>query len=158
MEYLDQVPTFYEDFLSGGVSQCIEMDKGMDLRHTLLHHAFMSVSLAYKDVLETEKSEAKRRELRDELGKARRELAAGVEREKWLVIEVHESKALRKVMELGVKESVAPTVGELIESFQKMRATAEAQDKNTTTESADPATIASDQVAPGGGSPLAGQV
>ncbi|KAL5865712.1 hypothetical protein ACOSQ3_003226 [Xanthoceras sorbifolium] len=74
------------------------MDKGMDLRHTLLHHALT-------DVLETEKSEAERSELCDELGKVNRELVVGVECEQRLAAEVHESQVLRKVLELKVKES-----------------------------------------------------
>ncbi|KAL5775846.1 hypothetical protein ACOSP7_013403 [Xanthoceras sorbifolium] len=88
LEYLKWALTLYEDFLTSGLSQRIEMDKRIDFRHTLLRHALTSASLAYKDVLETEKSEAERIELRDELKKARRELAAGVEREKWLAVEV----------------------------------------------------------------------
>ncbi|KAL5843784.1 hypothetical protein ACOSQ4_009742 [Xanthoceras sorbifolium] len=40
-EYLDPVPTLYEDFLTSGLSQRIKMDKGMDLRNTLFRHTLM---------------------------------------------------------------------------------------------------------------------
>ncbi|KAL5842928.1 hypothetical protein ACOSQ3_013531 [Xanthoceras sorbifolium] len=64
-----------------------------------------SVSLAYKDVFETEKNEAERRELHDELVKARSELAARAGREKQLAAEVQESQILRKALQLEVKDS-----------------------------------------------------
>ncbi|KAL5775771.1 hypothetical protein ACOSP7_013328 [Xanthoceras sorbifolium] len=104
-EYLERAPTLYEDFLTSGLRQHIEMGKGMDLYHTLLRHTLMSASLAYKDVFETEKNEAERRELRDELVKARSELAARAGREKQLAAEVQESQILRKALQLEVKDS-----------------------------------------------------
>ncbi|KAL5747269.1 hypothetical protein ACOSP7_024266 [Xanthoceras sorbifolium] len=72
----------YEDFLTSALSQRIEEDTRMDRLHTLLRHTLMSASLAYKDMLETERNEAKRREMCDELIKARKELVVGAGREK----------------------------------------------------------------------------
>ncbi|KAL5779353.1 hypothetical protein ACOSQ2_010090 [Xanthoceras sorbifolium] len=104
-EYLEWALTLYEDFLTRGLSQRIEMDKGIDLRHTLIYHTLMPASLVCKDVLETEKNDVERRELGDELAKAMRELTVRAEHDKQLAAEVWESQVLRKALELEVKES-----------------------------------------------------
>ncbi|KAL5743568.1 hypothetical protein ACOSQ2_026684 [Xanthoceras sorbifolium] len=135
-EYLDRVSTLYEDFLTSSLSQYIEVDKGIDLRHILLRHALMistsscisfffplrslSASLAYKDVFETEKSEAKIKELCNELRKVKRELAVRAKREKRLAAKVKDSKALRKVLELEVKEFAAK-ISELQVGLERTR-------------------------------------
>ncbi|KAL5813945.1 hypothetical protein ACOSQ4_024586 [Xanthoceras sorbifolium] len=66
-----------------------------------------SASLAYKDMLEADRNDAERRELRDELMKARNKLTVGAWREKQMATEVRESQALRKALELEVKKSTA---------------------------------------------------
>ncbi|KAL5811901.1 hypothetical protein ACOSQ3_026851 [Xanthoceras sorbifolium] len=82
-EYLDRVSTLYEDFLTSSLSQYIEVDKGIDLRHILLRHALMisTSSLAAK---------------------------------------VKDSKALRKVLELEVKEFAAK-ISELQVGLERTR-------------------------------------
>ncbi|KAL5851643.1 hypothetical protein ACOSQ3_006761 [Xanthoceras sorbifolium] len=77
-----RAPTLYEEFLTSGLSQRIKQDKGMDLRHTLLRHTIIFASLAYKDMLDAKRNEAERRELCNELMKAKKELAAKTRRKK----------------------------------------------------------------------------
>ncbi|KAL5773539.1 hypothetical protein ACOSQ2_013463 [Xanthoceras sorbifolium] len=97
----------YEEFFIRGLSQRIEEDKGPDLRHSLVRHALMIACLAYKDMLESEQNDAERRELRDELIKAKRELVVEADREKRLAVNLKESRAREKALELELKESVA---------------------------------------------------
>ncbi|KAL5738602.1 hypothetical protein ACOSP7_031363 [Xanthoceras sorbifolium] len=74
--------TLYEKFLTGGLSQRIKEDKGMDLRHTLLRHTIMFASLTYKHMLDAKRNEAERMKLCNELIKAKKELAARTGHEK----------------------------------------------------------------------------
>ncbi|KAL5818792.1 hypothetical protein ACOSQ4_022634 [Xanthoceras sorbifolium] len=119
-EYLEWAPVLYEDFLTVSLSQRIEEDMGMNLRHTLLRHTLMSASLAYKNMLKTESNKAKRRELRDELVKAMGELAAGAECEKRLAAEVKESHAVKRALELEVKVSTIK-INELQVNLERAR-------------------------------------
>ncbi|KAL5857081.1 hypothetical protein ACOSQ3_004539 [Xanthoceras sorbifolium] len=134
----------------------------MDLRHTLLLHTFMSASLAYKDVLEIEKNEAERRELRDELGEELVQKDKSLAAEKETIQDDAQSNLLYSIWlhypDLDFR-FLGLTVGGLIESFDEIRAAAAngAQDDNATSELADATIIVSGQVAPGGGGPPTGQ-
>ncbi|KAL5789493.1 hypothetical protein ACOSQ2_004381 [Xanthoceras sorbifolium] len=44
-EYLDRTSMLYEKFLTGGLSQHIEEDEGSDLRHTIVRHALLELSV-----------------------------------------------------------------------------------------------------------------
>ncbi|KAL5826981.1 hypothetical protein ACOSQ4_018778 [Xanthoceras sorbifolium] len=79
-----------------------------------------SASLAYKDMLETESNEAKRRELRDEVVKIRGELAPGVERKKQLAAVVNKSHAINRSLELEVKGST-DKINELQVNLERFR-------------------------------------
>ncbi|KAL5770298.1 hypothetical protein ACOSP7_014452 [Xanthoceras sorbifolium] len=84
-EYSAVAPILYEEFLTDGLNQRIEEDKGPDLRHTLVRHDLIlnfTACLAYKDMLESEENDVERRELHDELMKAVRELVVGAGCEK----------------------------------------------------------------------------
>ncbi|KAL5732673.1 hypothetical protein ACOSQ2_032365 [Xanthoceras sorbifolium] len=104
-EHLGRAPTLYEEFLTSGLSQRIEEDKGPDLHHTLVRHALMTVSLAYKDILESKENDVERRELRDELVKVRKELTVGIDCEKQLAADLKEPQAHEKDLELKLKKS-----------------------------------------------------
>ncbi|KAL5799490.1 hypothetical protein ACOSQ4_032374 [Xanthoceras sorbifolium] len=104
-EYLGRTPTLYEEFLTAGLSQRIEEDKGSDFHHTLVRHAVMTVSLAYKDILESKENDVERRELRDELAKVRKALAVGIDCEKQLAADLKEPQARGKALELELKKS-----------------------------------------------------
>ncbi|KAL5835026.1 hypothetical protein ACOSQ3_014613 [Xanthoceras sorbifolium] len=81
-EHSAMAPMLYEEFLTDGLNQRIEEDKGPDLRHTLVCHALMTACLTYKYMLESEGNDMERRKLHDELMKAMRELVIGVGCEK----------------------------------------------------------------------------
>ncbi|KAL5782483.1 hypothetical protein ACOSP7_007512 [Xanthoceras sorbifolium] len=102
--YLGRASVLYEEFLIGGLSQRIEEDKGLDLRHTLVRHALMIACLAHKNMLEYEENDTVRRELRDELIKVNKELTVGVGREKQLVADLEEARAHEKALEMELKE------------------------------------------------------
>ncbi|KAL5794643.1 hypothetical protein ACOSP7_003237 [Xanthoceras sorbifolium] len=61
-----------QEFLTKGLSRYIEEDQGMDFRHVLLCYSLMSACLAHKDMLKTERSEAEKRELCEELEATKR--------------------------------------------------------------------------------------
>ncbi|KAL5787437.1 hypothetical protein ACOSP7_004386 [Xanthoceras sorbifolium] len=75
-EYIGRVSILYEDFLTRGLSQCIEVDLGMDLCHTLLRHAFVTLKRDMK--LEMNESAAKYKEkineLKDKIERAKSDL------------------------------------------------------------------------------------
>ncbi|KAL5865463.1 hypothetical protein ACOSQ3_002977 [Xanthoceras sorbifolium] len=106
-EYLGQAPILYEEFLTDDLSQHIEENKGPHLRHTLVRRTLITVCLTYKDMLKSKENDAYRRELHDELKKARRELAVGVGREKQLVADLKKARASEKALEMELKELAA---------------------------------------------------
>ncbi|KAL5758336.1 hypothetical protein ACOSP7_020947 [Xanthoceras sorbifolium] len=106
-EYLDRALMLNEEFLTGGLSQCIKEDEGPDLRHTIVRHALLTTYLSYKNMLESEDNDAKRRVIRDELLKTKQGLAVVEGREKELAVELEKLQAHDKALEMELKESVA---------------------------------------------------
>ncbi|KAL5811939.1 hypothetical protein ACOSQ3_026889 [Xanthoceras sorbifolium] len=90
-EYLERAPMLYEEFLTRGLSQCIEEDEGPVLRHTLVRHALLTTCLLYKNMLEFEDNDEERRVLRNELIKTKQGLAVVEGREKKLAAEFEKS-------------------------------------------------------------------
>ncbi|KAL5864573.1 hypothetical protein ACOSQ3_002087 [Xanthoceras sorbifolium] len=82
LQFIVRVPTLYDDFLTRGLSHRIEEEQKEELRHILLRYTLMFACLTHKDLLEIERSEAEKRELREELEAARRELTEKMELEK----------------------------------------------------------------------------
>ncbi|KAL5857401.1 hypothetical protein ACOSQ3_004859 [Xanthoceras sorbifolium] len=115
-----QAPILYETFLTGGLSQRIEEDRRLDLRHTLVRHALMTIRLAYKDMLESEENDAKKREMCDELMKARKELTVGAGKKKQLAINLKESQTRGRALELELKEYTAK-MNELLANIERAR-------------------------------------
>ncbi|KAL5762635.1 hypothetical protein ACOSP7_018899 [Xanthoceras sorbifolium] len=95
------------NYLTKGLSNHIEEDDGMRLCHALFRYGLETTCLAYKDVLETERSETKKKRLCEELEKAKMELAVGAEREKQLTTRAGRGEILRIGIEREMNESAA---------------------------------------------------
>ncbi|KAL5767662.1 hypothetical protein ACOSQ2_014445 [Xanthoceras sorbifolium] len=99
LQFIARVPAMYEDYLTRGLSNRIKVDQGMELCHALFRYGLMFAFLANKDVLETERSEAKKKKLCKELENIRSELVARVKREKQMAARAERYETLRADMD-----------------------------------------------------------